>query len=263
MRPTLHAHATPPVPARSAARRTNPFLTAAIAVLFLAGAARGQVAGPSADCLPLPGGLQAYVLNPEVFRPTPVTPESKARILQSLPKEGEVTSLPEGQRRKLAGIAPILRFHGRESVYEVKVISVAQARVGLHARVVVLISEHALALLSAEELQAQVAHEVGHEYVWDQYESAVKRFDRQCLRELELLCDGIATVTLLRLGLPPKHLIRGLKKTAAYNRERFGRALDEDSYPALSERSQFIEAVTDWVQTSALNQAGGRPRPAN
>jgi Zn-dependent protease with chaperone function len=99
-------------------------------------------------------------------RPQPVPAEFKAGVLAGLPPKGEVQNLKKAARGKLAAVQPILRIHGRDSVHEVKVIDVPGAFVGLHARSVILISEAALNLLSAEELQASVAHEAGHEYVW-------------------------------------------------------------------------------------------------
>ena len=97
----------------------------------------------------------------ETARPAPMSSEDKARVLNTLPPEGEVTNLNASARRKLAALTQVLRAAGRESVYEIKVIDVPQARIGLLARAVILISEPALTLLDADELQAQVAHESG------------------------------------------------------------------------------------------------------
>ena len=112
----------------------------------------------------------AFVRFLETARPEPVSAENKARALSTLPEEGEVTNLNASARQKLAALAKVLRATGRESVYEIKVIAVPQAGVGLYARAVILISEPALTLLDADELQALVAHEVGHEYVWTERE---------------------------------------------------------------------------------------------
>jgi hypothetical protein len=50
-------------------------------------------------------------------------------------------------------------------------------------------------LLDAEELQALVAHEVGHEYVWTERERLFRMADPSRLKDLELMCDGIAIAT--------------------------------------------------------------------
>jgi hypothetical protein len=123
-----------------------------------------------------------------------------------------------------------------DSVYVVKVIAVPQAAIGLHARTALLISEAALILLSADELQALVAHEIGHEYVWLEYERAFGLADRNRLKALELVCDGIAIVTLHGLGMDPSRLIASVDKIGRFNRERFGTAINvgqlSDSCPA-------------------------------
>ena len=57
-----------------------------------------------------------------------------------------------------------------------------------------------LKLLEAEELRALVAHEIGHEYVWVDYARASARDDHRRLKDLELLCDAIAIVTVAWAG---------------------------------------------------------------
>src|SRR5579859_3350973 len=143
-------------------------------------------------------------------RPQPVTAEYRASILNSLPKEGRITKFKETQLRKLASLDAILRLHKRESVYEYvvfKALPLPFAFIGLNHRVAPLISVTALDLLTVEELQACVAHEIGHEYVWAEYLEAEKRNNERGLKELELICDGIAILTLRRAGLNPAPLL--------------------------------------------------------
>ena len=118
-----------------------------------------------------PTALRRFV---ETARPAPVSSEDKARALAALPSEGEVTHLSASSRRKLAALTMVLRATGREPVYEIRVIAVPQAGLALYARAFVLISEATLTLVDAEELQALVAHEVGHEYVWAERERSFK-----------------------------------------------------------------------------------------
>jgi hypothetical protein len=180
-------------------------------------------------------------------RPAPVSSLEKTRILSSLPRQGEVTNLDARARHKLAALNQVLRAADRESVYVVKVIDVPQAAVGLHARTVLVISESALTLLSADELQALVAHEIGHEYLWLDYEGAIARADRGRLKELELLSDVIAIVTLHGVGLDGFRLMSGVEKISRFNQERFGVALNENDYPTLAERREFARATVAWT----------------
>jgi Zn-dependent protease with chaperone function len=119
--------------------------------------------------------------------------------------------------------------------------------VALHGRAVVLVSELAFDLLDAEELQAVVAHEVGHEYFWDEYFRARRDDSQSSLRRLELLCDGFAVITLQRVGVNPKRLLSALQMIGRYNFNRFGVALNEDNYPAFSERRTFVGRLVEWL----------------
>jgi peptidase M48-like protein len=184
-------------------------------------------------------------------RPTPVSAEEKARILASLPPEGEVTDLKVGDLTKLAGVRRVLHAMDRDSVYVVKVIDIPQAGVGLHARAVVLISETALGLLKTDELQAVAAHEIGHEYVWDEYARAVGLGDRNRTKELELVCDAIAIVTLSGLGVDPSRLISAVEKISRFNRDRLGMAFNERNYPTETERRAFARSVRSWLAADA------------
>jgi hypothetical protein len=185
-------------------------------------------------------------------RPAPVSPAERERVLATLPAEGDVRDLDTVQRRKLAAVRRVLELHGREAVYVVKVVEVPQAAVALHARAVVLVSEAALDLLDPEELQALVAHEVGHEYFWSEYFRARRDGDRSLLRTLELLCDGFAIVTLRRTGMDPRRLTSALEKVVRYNRDRFGAALNEDHYPAMGERRKFARRLIEWLGPSGV-----------
>ena len=180
----------------------------------------------------------------DACRPEPVTAAEKARVLQSLPVNGVVTHLGRNEQRKIEAIAPVLDVHGRAGVYEIRVISVPQAWTGLYQRTVLLISLHALTLVSSEEIAALVAHEIGHEYVWQQYADAKAHGKKRELRELELACDAIALRTLARLRIPFERLDTATEKILWYNRERLGLALDAGNYPSLSERRRLIERMS-------------------
>jgi hypothetical protein len=183
-------------------------------------------------------------------RPAPVDPVERERVLATLPPEGDVRDLDDAQRRKLAAARRVLELHGREAAYVLKVIEVPQAAVALHARAVVLVSKPVLDLLDPEELQALVAHEIGHEYFWSEYFRARRDNDRSLLQTLELICDGLAIVTLRRAGTDPKRLTSALEKVLRYNRDRFGAAINEGDYPAIGERRRFARRLLEWLGRS-------------
>ncbi len=192
-------------------------------------------------------------------RPQPVAPELKALIVDSLPKEGRLQKFQDPLRRKLDSLEALLRVQQRQSVYEVRVFESqpkAFAFVGLHERAVLLISDAALILLTAEELQALVAHEVGHEYVWAEYREANKRRDNRRLKELELFCDGVAILTLRRLGLDTAPLLTATERIENFNRLSTGQAWNAERYPSAGERRRFAQAVVHWADSHQEKVAG-------
>lgn len=213
----------------------------------------------SPQTLPLSNSQILLAMDPSAFarylktaRPMPVSAENKARVLSSLPEEGEVTNLNAAARQKLAALVEVLRATGRESVYEIKVIDVPQAAIGLHGRAVILISEAALTLVDAGELQALLAHEIGHEYVWTERERAFQLADRSRLKDLELVCDAIAIVTLHGLGMDVSRLMTGVQKISRFNRERFGTAMNEREYPTVAQRRAFAGTVATWTSARTI-----------
>ena len=99
----------------------------------------------------------AFIELLEAARPASVSMEDMGAILRALPPEGEITRLAAPAQQKVDAVRQLLTSTRREW-YEIKVIDLPQAAVGLHARAVVLISAPAIALLSTAELQAMVAH---------------------------------------------------------------------------------------------------------
>jgi len=167
-------------------------------------------------------------------------PEIRAAVLQSLPPEGALKP-KAGEQRKLAGIDALLGLHDRTGAIEVKVIDTFQAAVALHARSVLLISRPALNVLTPEEVQALAAHEIGHDYFWDEYEQAIARAQRKVIRELELRCDGIALLALRVLKVDPRALATAIRKLDKFN-ARFGVPLNVDRYVSEAERFRFQRA---------------------
>ena len=179
----------------------------------------------------------------ESARPAAVSAALKTRVLASLPDHGEITHLDAASRLKVEALVPVLRVARREAVYEIRVIDLPQAVVGLYAGTVILVSHPAVTLLSAGELRAVVAHEVGHEYVSSDYERAARLGDNSRLQQLELVCDAVAVVTLRAIGHDATDLLTGLAKLIRFNHRRFGEALDEGRYPSLARRLAIVRSL--------------------
>jgi hypothetical protein len=182
-----------------------------------------------------------------LLRPPPAGADERARALAVLPERGELRP-DRHERAKLATFEDVLAYHDRAHIFETKLIDVPQAVVALHHRTVLLISRPALRLLSGAELQALVAHEIGHDYFWPEFERTLVRGDRSERQELELKCDGIAVLTLIALGLDLTRLADGLRKQARFN-EALGANANAADYPRLEERQEFIMALRGFANS--------------
>jgi membrane-associated phospholipid phosphatase len=184
------------------------------------------------------------------LRPPPIDAVERARIVAALPPHGDIP--PDARAlAKMSLAKDVLAYHGRRGLISFTIIDVDPAFVGLHARAVILASAHALSLVNNEEFAAIVAHEVGHEYVWTDYTRAAARQDHGRIRELELRCDGIAVLTLRRLGLNPNRLITAFDMLTRYNEQRLFDA-DWRDYPSRDELRAFVHAVAKLQWTSPL-----------
>lgn len=192
-----------------------------------------------------------FLRNLKVNRPPALNEQAKAQVIRCLPRDGAVTKLSDLGRKKLASLDRVLRFHGRDAVYVIKVVEVPEAVIALHERSVLLISAPGLALWNAQELQALAAHEIAHEYTWEQYQLARSRKDSTEMQQLELYSDGIAILTLAQIGVDPSALTSALKKGIRYNRSHLGFALNEDQYPDFKRRQRFHRAIIEWISAAS------------
>jgi hypothetical protein len=179
------------------------------------------------------------------MRPPRADPRERARALAVLPETGELQP-DRREREKLDALDAVVAYHDRTGAYAVMLIDVPQAAVGLHERALIFISRPALRIVSSAELQALVAHEIGHEYFWADFERTRRQRDKLGRRELELKCDGIAMLTLIGLGLDPTRLSNGLGKLTRFN-ERFGTMVDAEGYPTLDNRRRFLKDLRELV----------------
>jgi hypothetical protein len=208
----------------------------------------GQRSLPSTPQELLAADPHALVTTLKTLRLQPVSLDDKRRILESLPVEGVVTELSGKLQHKLIDLEPLLRGVDRDGVFDVRVVDIRLARVGLFQRTALLISGTALALLSEPELRAQVAHEIAHEYFTAEHERATAVGDHRRLKEIELMCDAIGMVILHELGMDPSRLIESVERVTLYNRRMSQIGMDESNYPTLDERRQFAGAVRKWMQ---------------
>jgi hypothetical protein len=175
------------------------------------------------------------------IRPRPVTAEERRRIRATLPAKGDVTPTPR-ETIKLDGLRTVFVYHQRHDVFDIKVIDIPQAYVGLHGRAILVISRRALRLLSASQLQAVVAHEIAHDFFWGEFQLTLKNGDLPLRHQLELQCDGIAVLTLIALNMDPWHLNAGVMQLVRYN-EGLGATADAAEYPPPTDRRLLVSIL--------------------
>ena len=181
----------------------------------------------------------------QLRRPAP--PASvRAWVIKNLPREGQRTPTAE-EAAKLEVLLPVLAFHGRERDVELRLFTAGGlAFAGLHGRTVLLISREALRLLDTDELMAIGAHELGHDYLWDDYEEARQAGNTRRLQELELRCDGFAVITMAGLRVDPEQLVAAAIKLTRYNERMFGKPIDP-RYVPLDQRIRFIRSIANMI----------------
>lgn len=186
------------------------------------------------------------------IRPVQLAPELRTKVLNMLSKDDLVKPSAQGLA-KLKALEPILKYHQRDSVIELKVLRARTATAVFLAGAAILITEPALEILSAEELQAVLAHELGHEYYWNRFELARQNHDYSQVQELELRCDGIAVITLLNVGINPENLISAITKLNKHN-QRPGSPSSQD-YVAFKERITFIRSMVELLRVRRTTQS--------
>ena len=167
-------------------------------------------------------------------------------VVASLPADGRLEP-EDGDEDKLGGLR-VLTGDGKRAPVEVVVADLPCACIYLYARAALIISGHALKLLSPEELLASVAHELGHEYYWSEYYAARERNDWRTLQKLEFLADGFAVWLLMRTGSDPESLLKGVQKLMRFNLGHGQTAADSRNYPSFKARTRFSEAVVNLIQ---------------
>jgi len=118
-----------------------------------------------------------------------------------------------------------------------------------------------LMLITSEaELRGIVAHELAHEYLWEERERAFSEKDESLLREIELFCDAVAAITLKEIGDDPAHLARALERMT-YIGITAGNVTRSETktHPSLGARLKLNQWLCQRLgQATNLADSGGR-----
>jgi Peptidase family M48 len=183
------------------------------------------------------GDLASYLKS---IRTAGVPSDRRARLVAGIRKE-DIVSPSAGRQAKLDTLRPILAYHDRAGI-DVKILRLGLAWAGFLEGAAVVVSEEAVDILTPEELQAVVAHELGHEYFASEYETARQSKQYDAVKEVELRCDGLAIITMKSLGLNPNCLLTGVSRLTQFNESR-GVKNNPNLVTSLDERREFCEAM--------------------
>ena len=116
------------------------------------------------------------------------------------------------------------------------------------------VSNAAANLLTDDELEAVMAHEIVHLIVYQSFKEASGKNDMKRLRTIELFCDGGAIAIIQTKGKNANSLISGLDKMQQSLVRVNNDKEDGIKHPTLKQRIQFLRELTEKF-TVALNRA--------
>src|SRR5262245_25231956 len=115
-----------------------------------------------------------------------------------------------------------------------------QPKACLVDRSVIIITNRLMISATDEEIRGIVAHELAHEYVWDERILAKEAKNVKLMRELELFCDAVAAFTLKELGDDPASYGRILMRLMMIGSKTGSVTKSEtDTHPSLDARKKL------------------------
>lgn len=122
-----------------------------------------------------------------------------------------------------------------------------------------VVSNSAAELLTDDELEGVMAHEIMHLIVYPVFKEAIEKNDMKQLRIIELFCDGGALAILETKGKNSSVLFSGLEKMQNLLERVNNDKEDGIKHPLIKQRRQFGKQLTQKF-TAALSKA---IKPAN
>jgi Peptidase family M48 len=163
--------------------------------------------------------------------------------------------------RLKAVVQPVLDYHLRERM-PIYVLRSNQPKAYLVERAVIIITTRMMDIARDAEIRGIIAHELAHEYVWDERAKATKKKDGKLMRERELFCDAVAAFTLKEIGDDPASYGRILlRMTLAYINLGIATRHKSDTHPSLDTRiklNKFLCQQFDRRAAVLRNGAGRR-----
>jgi len=138
----------------------------------------------------------------------------------------------------------VLEFHHRVGIVEYLLFKNRDPILMTKAGALIAISNRALKIVKDDEaLAGIIAHELSHEYFALQFLRAHNTHDYATLRIIELMCDALTTVTMLKLEIDPQRYSDALQKIICHSKA--SEQLNDGSreMPSLEARLHVISAI--------------------
>ena len=136
-------------------------------------------------------------------------------------------------------LQPVLEYHERRQM-PIVVLRSEQPKAYLVERAVIIITTRLMVIASDEEIRGIVAHELAHEYVWDERNKAKAEKDGKLMRECELFCDVVAAFTLKEIGNDPANYGRIIERLTIIGINAGSTIKQEsDTHPSLDVRKKL------------------------
>ena len=141
------------------------------------------------------------------LRPNALTQEEKEILkgygFQLINKDTEIDN-PALLNELYQKTHKVLEFHHRAGIVEYLLFKNRDPLLMTKAGAFIAISNRALKIAKDDEaLSGIIAHELSHEYFAMQFLQAYNSHDYKTLRIIEMMCDALATITLLKLEINP------------------------------------------------------------
>jgi hypothetical protein len=155
----------------------------------------------------------------------------------------ELQHLPIAESKRVdqlkSALQPVLDYHERGRI-PIFVLRSEQPKAYMVEHAVIIITTRMMVIANDEEIRGIIAHELAHEYVWDERLKAMKDKDGKVMRECELFCDAVAAFTLKEIGDDPSSYGRILERLTIIG-IKTGNAMSQesDTHPSLDARKQF------------------------
>jgi Zn-dependent protease with chaperone function len=145
------------------------------------------------------------------MRPAPYQP-GPVLINAIVKRQNETVISGERVERLKAALQPVLAYHERDGKLPIFVVRSEQPKARFAERAAIIITTRLMLITNEAELRGIVAHELAHEYLWDERARAFEEKDESLLREIELFCDAVAAITLKEIGDDPACYARALER---------------------------------------------------